>query len=128
MKGQSFLTNINSLTQRYLFIVITDQDEEQNYLIVPITAFREDRNCKPLKGQDKNCILAAGDHPFIKNMSWVCYSKAIELSHAQISNGINKGVLMSQKDIPKKVLNKIQDGCKKTRMLPDEFTRFFRYF
>jgi hypothetical protein len=72
-KGQAFLSDVEPTAHgptRHLNVVITEPDEEQNYLVVPITTYRTDSTGKPYRGQDDSCILPAGCHSFIKVRSW----------------------------------------------------------
>jgi hypothetical protein len=67
-KGQSFLNSPDDTKRgaiRHLHVVITEPDEENTVLVVPVCTYREE-NGKPLPGQDDSCILPADCHPFIK--------------------------------------------------------------
>jgi hypothetical protein len=62
-KGQTFLSDKEPTKRgltRHLNVVITEPDEEQNYLVVPITTYRTDGTGKPYRGQDESCILPVG--------------------------------------------------------------------
>jgi hypothetical protein len=68
-KGQAFLSDKEPTSQgptRHLNIVITKPDEEQCYLVVPVTTYRADSAGRPFNGQDDSCILPAGCHLLLK--------------------------------------------------------------
>jgi hypothetical protein len=130
-KGQGFLGNPAATARgsfRHLNIVITDPDEEQNYLVVPVTTYHTQDDGTPFSGQDKSCLLGPGDHPFIKHDSYVKYAKARIMSFIEIFNGIRKGILIAKEDVDAQVLKAIQDGAKKSPYLREELNHFFDYF
>ena len=127
-KKQTFLSDINSPLKKHLFVIITDPDDDLNYLIVPITTLKKDINNKPFAGQDSSCILKKGEHSFIKHESWVSYAKAIKLSFSEVYNGIRKELFIRKEDVTIEVLKKIQNGAKKSKYLPAGFKSFFNYF
>jgi hypothetical protein len=129
-KGQAFLSEEEQAGRglfRHLNIVITEADEEQNYLVVPVTTFRE-KDGKPLPGQDESCILPAGCHPFIVRKSYARYSRARKMSYAEIYNGLKKGRLVNKEDISPVCLQELQRGAELSPYLPEELSRFFAYF
>lgn len=80
--GQTFLSEketIGRVEKRHLFIIIADQGLD--YLAVPIDTWHDD-----YMRQDDNCILNAGDHPFIKHKSWVNFRKARIISAVSLFN------------------------------------------
>lgn len=82
MKGSSFLSDEKDTlhgSKRHLNIIITNPDEENNFLVVPVTTWRE-KDGKPYKRQDTSCILESGSHPFIKHKSWIFYAYSRSMS------------------------------------------------
>ncbi|MCH3917121.1 MAG: hypothetical protein LKE40_06620 [Spirochaetia bacterium] len=125
-KNQTFLSEPEETHHgkyRHLRVVITDADENRDYLVVSITTWHEE-----LPGQDDSCILSAGCHPFITHKSWVDYSRSRVMNYMEIFNGIQKGLLIRKEDMPVAVIALIQEGAEKTDFLPEEFRRFFDYF
>ena len=129
-KGQTFLgTEVKTPRGcfRHLNIVISDVDTEHNYLVVPITTYRI-IDGRPLKGQDKSCILSGGCHPFIVHDSYACYGRARKMSYTEIYNGIKKGLFAEKAEIDGVCLKKLQNGARVSPYLPEELTSFFEYF
>jgi hypothetical protein len=66
VKGQAFL-NVPDKTSRgdirHLNIIITNPDDDNNVLVVPVCTYRE-KDGEPLLGQDPSCVLPAGCHPY----------------------------------------------------------------
>jgi hypothetical protein len=125
-KGQSFLSEEEKTSRglkRHLNIIITGQDVNSNYLVVPVTTWYE-----MLAHQDASCILEANCHSFIKHKSWVDYSRARQMSYIEVFNGIHKGLLIKKEDVTPVVLKKIQDGAQISPYLDDELFSFFAYF
>jgi len=96
-KGSAFLSEAEQTSRgptRHLNVIITEPDNEQNYLVVPVTTYREDANGRPFRGQDASCILPPGCHPFIKRKSYVRYKNARQMSALEIVIGIHKELLV----------------------------------
>jgi len=129
-KGQAFL-NVPDKTSRgniqHLHIIITEPDEDNNVLIVPICSYLED-NGVPRQGQDESCILKAGCHPFIKVKSYARYLNAKEMNLIDIFNGIQKGKLKKYQDFDNSFVQDMQKGAEESIYLPVKFKRFFNYF
>ena len=129
-KGQSFLNEPDNTARgliRHLHIVITEPDEDNNVLVVPVCTYRE-KDGKPYQGQDSSCILNAGCHSFVKNKSYIRYSNAKAMSLADIFNGLQRGRLTKQPDFSVSIIQDIQRGAEESFFLPIKFKRFFNYF
>ena len=127
MKGTSFLSGGNLTEILHLHVVISDADEEFNCLVVPVTTWRED-NGKPLRWQDKSCVLQVGAHPFIRHKSWIFYARARAMSFKEIYDGIRNGLLVEKEKMSDIMVLEIQQGAKDTKFLPGELKHFFNYF
>jgi hypothetical protein len=129
-KGQSFL-NVPDQTShgkiRHLNIVITEPDDDNYVLVVPVCTYRE-KDGKPFLGQDDSCLLPAGCHPFIKEKSYIRYQNAIAMSLIDIFNGLNKGQLLKKPDFDNRFVQDMQRGAEESIFLPEKLKRFFEYF
>jgi hypothetical protein len=65
---QTFL--IPSGCKNHLFVVLTEACLEGNILLVSFSTIREERF------YDETCMVYPGEHPFIKNPSYIEYRKA----------------------------------------------------
>ena len=121
-RKQSFLDEplLNS-GKRHLRIVITDSNEQNEFLTVVIDTLRS-------KSQDISCIIEPGEHSFIKVRSFVNYHYAKVLNFTHVFNGLHKGVLVRKEDISDELLKRIQDGAKKTNRLNNNLKIWFDLF
>ncbi|AEF84832.1 conserved hypothetical protein [Treponema primitia ZAS-2] len=130
-KGQSFLSEEEPTSKgltRHLNVIITEPTEDMNYLVVPITSYREDTNGNPIPGQDDSCILKAGSHPFLKHKSYVRYKNARQMSAVEILVGIQKGLLIRKEDMNPRIIQEMQRGAEDSPHLPEELRYFFKFF
>ena len=129
-KGQAFL-NVPDITSRgeicHLNVIITNPDDENNVLVVPVYTYRE-KDGKPFPGQDLSCLIPAGCHPFIKGKSYIRYHNAMSLNLITIFNGLNNGKIIRQADFNEKLVYSLQRGAESSPYLPEKFKKFFRYF
>ncbi|MDR0301384.1 MAG: hypothetical protein LBI04_03620 [Treponema sp.] len=129
-KGQSFL-NVPDKTARgeirHLNVVITEPDDDNNVLVVPVCTYRE-KDGKPFPGQDDSCLLRTGCHPFIKERSYIKYSNALAMSLIDIFNGLKKGKLIKKSDFDNSFVQDMQRGAEESIFLPEKLKRFFEYF
>jgi hypothetical protein len=130
VKGQAFL-NVPDKTSRgdirHLNIIITNPDDDNNVLVVPVCTYRE-KDGKPFLGQDLSCLLPAGCHPFIKEKSYIRYHNAKAMNLIDIINGLNNGKLIRQKDIDIRFVQDMQRGAEETPFIPEKLKIFFEYF
>jgi hypothetical protein len=129
-KGQAFL-NVPDKTARgeirHLNVVITNPDDDNNVLIVPVCTYRE-KDGKPLPGQDTSCLLPVGCHPFVKERSYIRYRNAVAMNLINIFNGLNNGKLERKPDFDIHFVQDMQRGAEESIFLPEKFKRFFEYF
>jgi hypothetical protein len=129
-KGQAFL-NVPDKTSRgdirHLNIIITNPDDDNNVLVVPVCTYRE-KNGEPLLGQDPSCLLPIGCHPSVKGKSYVRYHNAKAMNLIDIFNGIKKGKLVQQQDIDIRFVQDMQRGAEESPFLPEKLKIFFEYF
>lgn len=106
----------------HLHIVISDPDPEKNVMIVNLTTFYNTGR------EDNSCILQIGEHPFIKQKSYIPYHFAKEMNMLKlISEGMSKNIEFKE-NISDEMLLKIQNGAKKSDFLKPCFYKFFNYF
>jgi hypothetical protein len=84
--------------------------------------------CHPLKWFDSSCVLNVGDHPKISHASYINYHESEELNANKILDERLKHLLNLEADISDAIVQKIQDGAKKTKHLPNKFKKYFAYF
>lgn len=77
---------------------------------------------------DKSCILDVGDHQFIKHRSSIAYNYAKELNAMKLLNDYIKKYVVKKPDISDALLNRIQEGAKKSPRLHKKFQRYYSLF
>lgn len=121
-KKQTFLDEpVTDDEIRHLRVVITDPNEDNEFLTVSIDTYKS-------RFQDDSCIIQAGEHQFIKHVSFVNYRYAKVLSFAKIFNGLKQHIFIRKEDVSEELLRKIQDGAKKSKNLSREFKSWFELF
>ncbi|MBP3367024.1 MAG: hypothetical protein J6K96_08575 [Treponema sp.] len=121
-KGQTFLDEpVTEEEIRHLRVVITDANDDNEFLTVSIDTFRS-------RYQDASCIIQPGEHPFIKHTSFVNYRYAKVISFAKIFNGLRNHIFLRKEDVSEELLKKIQEGAKRTKYLSREHKIWFELF
>lgn len=59
---------------------------------------------------DKACVLAKGEHPFMKRDSYVVYSKALSRSTKQIVECLENGSFVPKEPVPRETMDRISAG------------------
>ena len=78
--------------------------------------------------EDNSCILNVGDHPKVTRKSWIKYSESEELLiNKLLDDRLNK-LIDFEEDISDELLQRIQDGAKKSLYLPRKFYKYFNFF
>ena len=129
-RGQAFLGEPDETSRggiRHLNVVITNPDDENNVMVVPICTYRE-KDGRPFPGQDESCLLPAGSHPFIRAKSYVSYRNAKSVSLIDIFNGLSKGRLVRKEDFALCFVQDMQRGAEESPFLPRKLQRFFWHF
>jgi hypothetical protein len=106
--------------ESHLYFVISDVDVDGNVLIVNVSHFDENR--------DKSCELGIGDHRDIKKRSIVFYKKSFEVRMDRLLAMIMSKEAKSSDKLSAKVLKKIQDGARKSKLFPNKLRKYFEKF
>jgi len=126
-KGQSFLSkperSPNGEVKRHLRIIITNPNENNEYLVVSVTTWYAG-----VRGQDPSCILPAGSHSFIKHKSWVDFSRSRAMTYIEIINGLRRGLLVNKEDLDPALIQSIQGAASISEFIPEELMTFFEFF
>lgn len=88
----------------HLWVVISDPAQDAKaILIVNFTTLRSD--------SETACVLAAGEHPFVKHETCVNYRGAKIVSEADISDLMKSGHLRQHAIVSAAVLKRMHDGA-----------------
>lgn len=113
------------LARRHLFVLLTDpcseiDGGEKCVLLVSLSSVR------PQIPHDATCILYPGDHPFVKNESYVVYQRGRIESANKLLDGVSKGVLLPQDTLESAVFARIGKGLEESRRTPPRYLNFYR--
>jgi len=126
-KGQTFLSESektpNGEEKRHLRIIITNPNENNEYLVVSVTTWHEG-----VRGQDPSCILPAKCHSFIKHKSWVDFSRTRAMTYIEIFNGLRRGLLVNKEELDPVLIQSIQGAASISEFIPEELITFFEFF
>lgn len=84
--------------------VLDGHGPENQFLLVPFCSVDGARYC------DEACIVRAGEHPFIKNVSYLSYRDAQLQTSAHLENLVNKGIYRPHDQVTDELLKKIRTG------------------
>jgi len=88
----------------HLWVVISDPAQDAKaILIVNFTTLRGD--------SETACVLAVGEHPFVKHETCVSYRGAKVVSEADIATLMKAGQLKSHAAVSEAILKRIRDGA-----------------
>jgi len=108
----------------HLHFIISEPDQDGKVLVVNMTTLYN------IPGEDHSCILDNGEYHKISKKSYIVYKRAKEINYIKLlNNKIKKLIDIDIKDrISEKVLIKIQEGAKKSPLLPKGLKKYFVYF
>ncbi len=122
MKGNTFGRQDDDGDNFHLRFVISDPDVDNRVLVVHMTTFKGNGR------EDTSCILNTGEHPSIKNKSYIRYDNALELTMTEILKDKLAGLVTVNKDISSQLLKKIQNGAQTSYALPKKYFKYFELF
>ncbi|AKL98041.1 hypothetical protein [Endomicrobium proavitum] len=122
VKGKAFW-EVDRSGVKHLYFVLSEPNIDDRVLVVNIT----DASGVPA-GRDKSCVLNLGEHPAITKKSVAYYFRAIELNASAIISEINKKGINQVEDLSESTLKKIQDGAKRSPLLPNKLKKYFDNF
>jgi len=96
----------------HLHVIVTNSCENKQHLLLSVTSIKTDMHYDP------TCVLAPGDHPFIKHPSFVFYSKADQKASAHITRMVELCYFVPKDDVSEELINKIRDGIQVSEFSP----------
>ena len=105
--------------KKHLFVIVTDKCADSLHLLFSICTIR------PPAFHDPSCILAAGDHEFIKADSYVLYAKPAQLNHHSIIKCVAGWTYLVKEDVSEEVFKKVCDGILGSIHTPRWAKRYF---
>lgn len=109
--------------RKHLFILLTDpHDDEAGTKAVLMVSLSTVRVGMP---HDPTCLLYPGDHPFVKNNSFVVYQKARLLEADKVLRGVKSGELVPQDPMDGMIFSRICKGFEVSRLTPPKLLAFY---
>jgi len=109
----------------HLFVFITDPSEDEvgvlSVALVPLCSVKD------RVPSDATCILLLGDHPFIKQDTWVFYGRSVIMAADDLVKGIRSGRIVPKEPFMGDVLNKVKLGVCKSRYTPQRVKLFYQF-
>lgn len=124
MKRSTFYKedSVRGESVRHLRYVISDPDPDEYVMVVNMSTYHG------LPSEDKTCLLYPGDHEEVKRESYIVYTRAEAMDRYKIMGMAAKGLIVYKNRISPAVLQKLQDGARKSPFLKEDFKRFFAHF
>ena len=78
--------------------------------------------------EESTCILEHGEHPSVRDKSYIRYDGAFDIDYFQLLQEKAQGLIEMLADLPLKTLSKIQDGARNSNALEGKYKKYFDYF
>jgi hypothetical protein len=101
----------------HLFIILTDPGPDGMNLLVPV--------CTAGKKFDSTCILGSGDHPFLKQKSFVAYYLVNTYAAEVLMEQEQKGIIEFRGMLDEKVFALVCNGVETSRQTAPIHKRYF---
>ncbi|EQD77028.1 hypothetical protein B1B_01297 [mine drainage metagenome] len=98
--------------RKHLFVLLTDPSgPAQHVLMAPVCSVDPD----PKAFRDDTCLLAAGDHPFIKHDSYIAYAKCRVVAASDLVKHTESGYVIEKKPASDALVARIVAGLRKSK-------------
>ena len=104
---------------KHLFVIISNKCPADCHLLMSITSV------EPGEYYDPACLLRAGDHPFIKHLSFVMYSKAVIIPHDDIVKQVRDFGFLIKEDATNEFVEKIRAGIAASKRVAKKIKAYF---
>lgn len=121
-KGITFWYKDKKSPKEHLYFIISDPAEDNTVLVVNMTTFYNTGK------EDSSCILQEGEHPAIKQKSYITYHNAFAVDISVILTNIAQKQILSSERLSPTCLKKIQYGAMNSDYLPEKLQKYFDYF
>ena len=112
---------IEDLARKHLFICVTDPvGRERETLLVSVSTTRAGEPCDP------TCRLFPGDHPFIRQESYVNYHQARIEPAGKLERGVKKGIFTPHEILDGAIFARVCNGLIESRLLAPRYLIFYR--
>ena len=112
MKGFCFLGEPEGVEQkRHLSIILTEPNSTGQVVVVTVTSLKD------AEGQQPECVLHAGDHPFIRHDSVVGFKQAEARNYKDIIERQLNGTFIHKEPLEPAVFGRVLKAAKLARKM-----------
>lgn len=119
-KGSAFLMETGGAGQRHLFITITENDPDDEYILACVSSYREGRFF------DSTCPLDENDHDFLRHCSFVDYRHCRVIDSRRMALLVNSWMAIQHKDAAMSVVERIANGVLLSQFSNNYLKKAFR--
>ena len=111
--GETFFL-AGGAADRHLRVIISDPEADSTrVLFVSITSYDVTK--------EDVCLLAVGEHPFVKHKSCIAYGSAMEAPLAKLLELLSAGQLRVREPVAKSLLDRIRRGVSLSRDIKQKY-------
>lgn len=110
----------NNPDQLHLHVILTDQCEDALHLVVSVATV------KAGQFHDKTCILKPGEHPFIKNETYVEYRRVAQHRSNHISKCVDGWLYKPHEQVSDELFARICAGVEISEFTSNGMKKYFR--
>lgn len=121
-KGLTFWRKDEEGENSHLRFVLSEPDVDSKVLIVHMTSYHGNGR------EDDSCILNPEDHVCIKSKSYIRYDQAFDKEMISLLIEKTNGSIIMEPDLDASVLQRIQDGARRSTALHRKFRKYFENF
>lgn len=137
IKGACYFSKLHN---EHIIVIISDTDEYNKALIVPLSSIKFIKDGKSMYNNlkcspyDTACTLDIGDIVSDKNINvitkptYALYKRAEEIDINLINTSQWKGALEYRCMVSREILEKLQNGAKVSDYLQERFYKYFDFF
>jgi len=100
--GQTFLFPLSESSKAHLWVIATEPNAEDVFVIVSLTTLRE--------AQDQTVVFRKDEHPFLKHDTCACYSLAESVTSVKLQQYLDDGQAKLHLDLAAPLLSELLDG------------------
>ena len=102
---------------KHLHVVCSDTCPLGGNLIVPVSSFYD--------GCDETCLLDAGDHEFVRHLSFIFYARSKVAMAQRIDELVNQGQVILKPDLTEEVFQRVVEGICRSPDTPLKVRRYY---
>lgn len=100
-------------SKKHLFVVLAGPlGDEDEFLLVSLSRVQAG------VPYDDTCLLDTGDHPFVKQLTYVRYDLAAIHSRAYLERAVSNGIMLVKQPVTLELYERICDGLKQSVLTP----------